>query len=307
MKKKILKPFVSGIAMVAVISGCHGNSASCGSDEEIDLTSYVDPLVGSGDHGHVFVGANVPFGFVQLGPSQHVRGWDWCSGYHYSDSVIVGFSHTHLSGTGIGELGDVTFFPSCDVSKRESKFIHDNEEVRPGYYKVTLDDGVVAEMTATERTGMHRYTFPADTAFLLIDLNYGIGWDKPVETAIIAENDSVISGRRFSTGWAEDQKIYFVAKFSQPFDACALYGDSIAQIEFAGLEKPLLVKVGLSSTSIENARLNLEAENAAWNFDEVADNAKEKWNDALGTVKVTGTDEDDKKLFYTALYHTMFA
>lgn len=307
------KTYVASLAAILAVAGALGacNSSKNTSDtEDGNLTRYVNPMVGTGDHGHVFLGANVPFGFVQLGPSQHVRGWDWCSGYHHSDSVIVGFSHTHLSGTGIGELGDVTFFPSTDVSKTESLFSHDLEEVRPGYYKVKFSDsGITTELTATERTGMHRYSFPeeTDTAYLRLDLAYGIGWDKPTETSITVESDSIVSGLRYSTGWAKNQKIYFTADFSRPFASCTMQGDSVAVFGFIEPEKPVLLKVGLSSTSVANAKNNLASENPGWDFDAVAAAADKKWNDALSTVKVKGSSEEDKKLFYTALYHTMFA
>lgn len=310
MNTKILtlSTFAVAAGVCMLYTACAKSNANEVAPES--LTQYVNPMIGSGDHGHVFVGANVPFGFVQLGPSQHVRGWDWCSGYHYTDSVIVGFSHTHLSGTGIGELGDVTLFPSLSPETREGKFAHDNEVVRPGYYKVTFEDsGITAELTATERTGMHRYAYPADadTAYLRLDLNYGIGWDAPTATSLTVVNDSVVCGERFSTGWAKEQKIYFTARFSRSFDTCALVGDSIATFAFAAPAEPVLVKVGLSSTSVDNAIANLDAENSGWDFDAMVAAADQKWNDALGTMKVKGDDETDKILFYTALYHTMVA
>ncbi|MDE7442828.1 MAG: glycoside hydrolase family 92 protein, partial [Muribaculaceae bacterium] len=156
------------------LAGCAGNDTN--TTDEQPLTQYVNPYIGTGDHGHVFLGANVPFGFVQLGPSQKVKGWDWCSGYHYSDSILIGFSHTHLSGTGIGDLGDVTMLPVTDPAQTSSRFSHDREQVRPGYYSVVLDDsGVNVELTATERSGMHRYSYPegTDTAYIKFDMNYG--------------------------------------------------------------------------------------------------------------------------------------
>ena len=299
--------FIACGAMAVTMSGCGGDKTAASA--ELPLTQYVNPYIGTGDHGHAFLGANVPFGFVQLGPSQEVKGWDWCSGYHYSDSVIVGFSHTHLSGTGIGDLGDVTFLPVTDRNQAGSHFSHANEQVRPGYYSVLLDDsGVKAELTATQRSGMHRYAYPegADTAFLKLDLNYGIGWDKMTASGITVDNDSTISGFRYSTGWAKDQKIYFTASFSRPMIACE--ADSAqALMAFASGGSPLLVKVGLSAVSADNARLNLNAENPGWDFDLVAENADRAWNEKLNKIQISTDSEADRQVFYTALYHTMFS
>lgn len=299
--------FIACGAMAVTMSGCGGDKTAASGD--LPLTQYVNPYIGTGDHGHVFLGANVPFGFVQLGPSQEVKGWDWCSGYHYSDSVIVGFSHTHLSGTGIGDLGDVTFLPVTDRNQCGSHFTHAKEQVRPGYYSVLLDDsGIMAELTATQRSGMHRYAYPegVDTAFIKLDLNYGIGWDKMTATGITVDNDSTISGFRYSTGWAKDQKIYFTASFSQPMIACE--ADSAnALMAFASYGSPLLVKVGLSAVSADNARLNLNAENPGWDFDLVAENADRAWNEKLNKIQISTDSEADREVFYTALYHTMFS
>lgn len=251
----------------------------------------------------------MPFGMVQLGPSQRVKGWDWCSGYHYSDSTLLGFSHTHLSGTGIGDLGDVLLLPSTQPGDTASRFSHASESCRPGYYKVKLDDsGVLAELTATPRTGMHRYSYPAgsDSAYLRLDLDYGIGWDRPTEVRITEENDSTITGFRYSTGWARDQKIYFAMRFSQPMARCSV-DSATATIAFASTGAPLLVKCGLSPNSEKNALANLEAENPGWDFDAVAAEADSSWNSRLAKVKLSGGSEADRRKFYTALYHTMFA
>lgn len=287
-------------------------TAACASQNdtgEATLTDYVNPFIGTGGHGHVFLGANVPFGMVQLGPSEPTRGWDWCSGYHYSDSVIVGFSHTHLSGTGIGDLGDITFFPSVNPSDTMSLFSHDSEIARPGYYKVRLDNSdIVAELTATNRTGFHRYSFPKDSenAYITINLKYGIGWDKPVDSAIKIDNDSTVSGYRYSTGWAKDQKIYFSAVFSQPFYSAE--GDSsIMRLAFHNSDAPIIAKVGISPVSVENARLNLADELADADFDSTRAKADELWNKQLAKIQIETDDISDKEIFYTALYHSMFA
>lgn len=306
MMKNIARGFVA-----ATVLGILGGSCSVKSvnEEGADLTAYVNPFIGTGEHGHVFLGANVPFGMVQLGPSQPVQGWDWCSGYHNSDTTLLGFSHTHLSGTGIGDLGDITFMPATVRNNRISRFSHDNEVCRPGYYKVLIDDGeITAELTATERTGMHRYSYPAgvDTAYVTVNLRYGIGWDSPSDMKIDVDNDSTVTGYRFSTGWAADQKIYFEARFSQPIIDYTSDG-GVMTLAFKPSVDPLLVKVGISPVSVENARENLLSENAGWDFDDVTKQAHDKWNSQLAKIKVEGKDKDDLTKFYTALYHTMTA
>ena len=166
-------------------------------------TQFVNPYIGTGGHGHVFLGANVPFGMVQLGPTEITRGWDWCSGYHYSDSVLRGFSHTHMSGTGIGDLGDITFLPTFDKNTYTVRFSHDSEYVRPGYYTVRLaDNKILVELTASKRVGMHRYTFPLSDkeALLKINLAQGIGWDKMTSCHLSQENNTLVTGYRYSSG-----------------------------------------------------------------------------------------------------------
>lgn len=299
------------------------------------LTSYVDPYIGSDGHGHVFVGANVPFGFVQLGPTQMTQGWDWCSGYHYSDSTIIGFGHLHLSGTGIGDLGDVAFMPVVGEVKTSrgslpdpssgiySFFSHDRESVRPGFYSVHLDRyGIDVALTATPRVGFHKYTFPAsDNAGVIIDLEQGIGWDAPVEGYITMESDTVVAGWRRSKGWARDQWAYFYAVFSKPMKRFAVY-DSTAVQEGTSLksrkvygraffdsekDETIYVKVGMSAVSIENAAANIAAELPGWDFNETVTRADEAWNRELEKVQVTMEDASHQRTFYTALYHTMIA
>lgn len=273
-----------------------------------DRVASVDPFIGTGGHGHVFIGANVPFGLVQLGPSQPVKGWDWCSGYHYSDSVMRGFSHTHLSGTGIGDLGDVLVLPANRRGVRSVSFSHANEKASPGFYAVNLPDaGVNVELTATRRTGWHRYTFaPSDSAFLRLDLLYGIGWDNPRQTRILEVNDSTVAGYRCSHGWADDQRIYFVARFSRPAVNAEL-SDTVATFAFAPSARPLLVKVGISAVDLAGARANLKAEGQGWDFDAVAADARKDWNDNLGRIDARFDNPRDERIFYTALFHTMTA
>lgn len=277
------------------------------------LTEYVDPMIGTGGHGHVFLGANVPFGFVQLGPTEPTRGWDWCSGYHYSDSVLVGFSHTHLSGTGCGDLGDVRILPISDIKQRDVLFSHKDEQCRPGYYSLQLnypEGGTCqAELTATLRTGFHRYVFSPDvkTPYLLIDLEWGTGWDKVTECKIAQTSARKIEGLRHSEGWANNQKLFFVAEFSEDVTLQKLQDDSLSVISWTNRSRPLMVKVGLSAVSIKNAWENLQQENSGWNFNQVAKDANAAWEKELKKIKIYTRDEEQKKVFYTSLYHTMVA
>lgn len=297
----------AAVAAFVVASGC----ASVARDGDVTerLTQYVDPFIGTGGHGHVFLGANVPFGFVQLGPSQEVKGWDWCSGYHYSDSTMLGFSHTHLSGTGIGDLGDILFVPTRDPSVSLMRFSHDNECVRPGYYSVRLEDaGVDVELTATTHAGVHRYRFAeGDSAYVKVNLAYGIGWDRPVETQVEQAGDSAVSGYRYSRGWADDQKIYFHAEFSRPMARYEKTDDTLAVCVFAPSAEPLVANVGLSAKSVERARANLYSEVGDADFDTVMERADRVWNENLGRVTVKTSSDRDKRLLYTSLFHTMTA
>ena len=274
-----------------------------------DYTQYVNPFVGTGGHGHVFLGANVPFGHIQAGPTQKKQGWDWCSGYHYSDSVLVGFGQMHLSGTGIGDLGDIALLPVTKNNEREVKFSHKAEYATPGYYAVTLANGVRVELTATQRTAFHRYTFPADAKQeqVVLDLSQGIGWDKMTACSMKQEGQNAVVGTRFSTGWAKDQRVFFVAEFSQPITHQVMEGDTLSVLSFQPTGQPLMVKVGISSVSIENARKNLLQESPNWNFNTVVADAQTVWNKELGKIDIHTNNATDKRIFYTSLYHTMTA
>ena len=274
-----------------------------------DYTQYVNPFVGTGGHGHVFLGANVPFGHIQAGPTQKKQGWDWCSGYHYSDSIIIGFGQMHLSGTGIGDLGDIALLPVTQNNEREVKFSHKAEYATPGYYAVTLANGVRVELTATLRTAFHRYTFPADVKQeqVVIDLSQGIGWDKMTACSMRQEGRNTVVGSRFSTGWAKDQRVYFVAEFSQPITHQTTEGDTLSVFSFEPTGQPLMVKVGISSVSIDNARKNLQQESPNWAFNTVVANAQKAWNKELGKIDIQTDNASDKRIFYTGLYHTMTA
>lgn len=274
------------------------------------FTDYVNPWIGTGGHGHVFLGANVPFGLVQLGPTEHNQGWDWCSGYHISDSVLVGFGHTHLSGTGIGDLGDIGFLPVSHCCATEVKFSHANETVRPGYYAIRLQDpNVFVELTATQHVGFHRYTFGADMnkAMLRIDLKQGIGWDNWRKSEIKLENPTMVTGFRQSVGWARNQYVYFAAEFSTPVTIKKQVGDSIMVLTIADVSQPVMVKCALSAVSVEDAKANLKAELPGWNFRETVAEADKAWNDELGKITVDTEDDEVRTIFYTALFHTMTA
>lgn len=293
--------------LLALVLAGFSMSVSAAQDS---FTQFVNPYIGTGGHGHVFLGANVPFGAVQLGPTQITRGWDWCSGYHYSDSLIIGFGHMHLSGTGIGDLGDIAFLPTFDAKTYTERFSHDAEYVRPGYYTVRLADSkILVELTATQRAGMHRYTYPLSSKQPLLKLNLkqGIGWDKMTKCQLTQENPTTVSGYRLSEGWAKDQRVYFVAEFSRAVKLQEMQADSVGVFSFDDATKPLLVRVGISAVSVDNAKANLRAEIKDWNFDRVAQEADAAWNDELGKIKVETPNLDDKTIFYTGLYHTMIA
>ena len=274
-----------------------------------DYTQYVNPFIGTGGHGHVFLGANVPFGNIQAGPTQKKQGWDWCSGYHYSDSTVIGFGQMHLSGTGIGDLGDVSLLPMTNPSQREVKFSHKAEYVRPGYYSVMLASGIRVELTATQRVAFHRYSFPADATkgYIALNLAQGIGWDKMTSCKFKQESDKTITGFRLSEGWAKDQRVYFVAEFSEPVKLEENERDTIGIFSVASTGQPLLVKVGISAVSVENARENLQQELPGWNFASVVSKANADWNRELSKIAIKTQDERAKRIFYTALYHTMIA
>ena len=298
-----------------------------------DYSKTVDPFIGTGGHGHTYPGATAPFGMVQLSPDTRGENWDGSSGYHYSDSTIMGFSHTHLSGTGAPEFCDVLFMPTVGEvqwlpgDERDSKsgyrsaFRHENEKATPGYYRVLLDDDhILAELTATTRTGFHRYMFPkAERANVIIDLQHR---DKVVESGIQIMSDSEIAGFRRSTGWASDQYIYFVARFSKPFKTFGIavndtLVDAIRQAEGKDVKafvrwqtkagEQILVKVGISAVDIDGARKNLAAENSGWDFGGVKKQAENAWNRYLSKIEINGGTKKERRIFYTALYHTALA
>ena len=285
-----------------------------------NLTQWVNMRIGTGGHGHVFMGADVPFGLVQLGPTSIPQSWDWCSGYHASDSTVIGFSHTHLEGTGIGDLFDVTVMPVTgevtyargtedDPASGLWSYADRRAEVsRPGYYKVPLlRYGITAEMTATERVGLHRYTFPeSGDAALVFDLQNGGCWDKATDTFIEAVGDHAVRGWRYSSGWARNQKIFFYAEFSKPFDSFTQPAPMYARAAFRTKDQEqILLKVALSPVSMDGAKANMTAELKDWDFEAVAAAADKAWNRELSKIRITTEDTEQKTIFYTALFHSM--
>jgi predicted alpha-1,2-mannosidase len=270
-----------------------------------DLTRYVNPFIGTAGHGHTFPGAIVPYGMVQLSPDTRLTGWDGCSGYHYTDSKIYGFSHTHLSGTGISDYGDILLTPT--VGRNYSgRFQHRNETATPGYYSVKLDDdNIGVELTTTARVGMHRYTFPrTDNANIVIDLAHR---DKVLDAGLRILGVNMVVGWRRSSAWAKDQVVYFAIEFSQPFTAHeSIDNERKTYFRFdTRTGAPLLVKVGISAVDIAGALKNLRAEISHWDFDKVRADARAAWNAELSKITVNGGTPSQLTNFYTSLYHVM--
>lgn len=295
-------------------------------------TDFVNPFIGTATVGHTYPAATLPFGMVQVGPDTGNKGWDWCSGYHSQDSSIIGFSHTHLSGTGASDMGDILLMPVVsepvfDAGHKEnpesgyrSRFSHSSETARPGYYSVKLDDyNVLAEMTASCRVGFHRYTFPeSNRSGFIIDLEHGME-DVTLESSVKVVGNQTITGYRHSSGFIKDQHVYFCARFSKPFEVLTSYidGEKGEERAFSGKvckiflrfktdsDEKVLVKVGLSATGEEGAMKNLEKEIPGWNFDETLQEADDTWNEYLSKIDVETINDDQKTIFYTALYHCL--
>jgi predicted alpha-1,2-mannosidase len=329
MKNKIVQVFVARplwIYSAAIFLLC---VAACSASSPVD---FVNPMIGTAEHGHVYPGATVPFGMVQLSPDTRDNTWDGSSGYHYSDTSILGFSMNHLTGTGCPDLGNILLMPTVGELKLvpgdkpgdgyRARFSHADEISRPGYYEVFLPDyQVKVELTATARAGFHRYTFPATTnGHVVVDLQHGIG-NNVIEAQLTIENDHTASGYRKSDGWGGDKIYYFVMEFSRPFDSAgvAQADKDVAGQQTTGKEtkghfdfktkagEQILVRVGLSTVSIEGARNNLHTEIPSWDFDAVAKAASKQWDKALSVFSVETPDKNLKQTFYTALYHTMVA
>ena len=311
-------------AAAVLMAACSTNPVADG-----DYAAYVNPKIGTGGHGHVFVGANVPFGFVQLGPTSIPQEWDWCSGYHDSDKTVIGFSHTHLSGTGIGDLFDITVMPVIgptvpargteeDPESGAWSYADRTKEItEPGYYSVPLERyNITAELTATARVGMHRYTFPeADDAAILLDLENGGCWDRVYDADVeVVTNDGgdviALCGHRYSTGWAKNQKVFFWAAFDRAipeveFEKGKLYAR--CKLGHTADGDQVMMKVALSPVSVEGAKANMKAELPGWDFEATKAAARTAWNKELSKIDIQCKDKDTRAVFYTALYHTMIA
>ena len=305
--------------------------AACGTppqSSEEDLTQYVNPFIGTDFTGNTYPGAQVPFGMVQLSPDNGLPGWDRIAGYFYPDSTIAGFSHTHLLGTGAGDLYDISFMPvTLPYQEAEaplgihSKFSHENERAYAGYYQVKLDDyGINVELTATERCGVQRYTFPKAESAIILNLAKSMNWDATQDTYIEAIDSVTIRGYRYSNGWARNQKVYFCTRFSRPFaqmkvDTVNVPREDkgydrglIARFEYPTQEgEQITLVTAISGTGMEGAMKNLQAEAPDNDFDAYLQKAKAAWNKELGKIKIETTDADTRTVFYTALYHSMLA
>lgn len=271
---------------------------------EGSLTKFVDPFVGTSGHGHTFPGATTPFGMVQISPDNGIRGWDWCSGYHWSSNEVVYFSHKHLSGTGATDLGDIGFMPFTGKHEFRQTFKHENEYAAPGYYAVKLDNGILCEFTATPRCAVHRYTFPAGmTKNLKISLSHNVSINLNKKLDFEAIDELTFGGFKETFGWAKDQRCYFAAKASEPYSR---QGIDTATLEFNGESVVLEIRVGLSTVSVENALKNLEAEVGNKTFDQIREEADKAWEAELSKVRIEASDAV-KTTFYSALYHAMIA
>ncbi|NLR92580.1 GH92 family glycosyl hydrolase [Flammeovirga agarivorans] len=333
MKSRLLLSLVT----IFIVAACGTKEKQTETKER--YTSYVNPFVGTDGPGNTYPGATVPHGMVQLSPDNGISGWDRIAGYFWPDSTIAGFSHTHLSGTGAGDLYDILVMPLNSKSTRMveeggnlrpvSLFSHDQEHAEPGYYTVDLlDYDIKAELTATSRTGFHKYTFPKDKeSFILFNLGYSLNWDGPTDTYIKVVDEKTIEGYRFSSGWAPEQREYFVAEFSQPFTKYQLInsvdgknlkeikGEEVKAKKTRGyfffdtpeVKNEILVKVGLSNSSIDGARKNLQAENTGWDFAKIKQQASDTWEEELKKIEIVTPNKEYKRVFYTAMYQALLA
>ncbi|MGX1928532.1 GH92 family glycosyl hydrolase [Flagellimonas sp. 2504JD4-2] len=309
------------IGLLILVLGCSPQPQKIDAVES--LTDFVNPFIGTDGPGNTYPGATTPFGMVQLSPDIGIPGWDRIAGYYYQDSIITGFSHTHLTGTGAGDLYDILVMPtnsrfSDSISENNykpySKFDHGKEGASPGYYWVDLlDYGIKAEMTTTSRVGVHRYTFPKDkNTQIHVDLGYSLNWDKPTDTFIKVVNDTTLQGYRMSTGWARNQRLFFQMEFSKPFISNEIILNSEGNFSKIILDyntaedEQLVIKTGLSSVSSEAAGKAIKVE-AQGDFDLIKKNTQNIWQKELEKIKITSQDINKKTIFYTMLYQSMLA
>ncbi|MCF8234813.1 MAG: GH92 family glycosyl hydrolase [Bacteroidales bacterium] len=324
--KRIWTVCLISVMTVLMFAGCTGKKSAY---------DHMDPFIGTDGHGHTFPGATMPFGMVQLSPDTRKDSWDGCSGYHYSDNTIMGFSHTHLSGTGVGDYGDIRIMPTVGelhlepgtaedpASGYRSSFSHDREKASPGYYAVTLDDyDIDVELTVTKRAGFHKYIFPeTEQAHIIIDLFEGVTSDKVEFAQVDVMGNQVVAGVRKTDGWADNQRVYFYAVFSKPFKDFGIlddgkqlktrektYGENVkAWFDFDFEEgEEFYIRIGISPVSVEGAKLNLMHEIPGWDFKKTLKDARKSWEDQLAKIEVEGSDEQ-KTVFYTAMYHSFIA
>lgn len=322
---KYLTIICVGLALTAItVSSCNEKESNL----TLDYTQLVNPFIGTDFTGNTYPGAQVPFGMVQLSPDNGLPGWDRIAGYFYPDSTIAGFSHTHLSGTGAGDLYDISFMPvTLPYNEAEqplgihSKFSHEKESAYAGYYQVFLQDYKInVELTATERCGIQRYTFPKAESAIFLNLKKAMNWDETQDSYIEQVDSVTLKGYRYSNGWARNQKIYFYTKFSRPFDSLQLDKSQIikdgkenghgyiARINYNTSEnEQIVIRTAISGVSMEGAERNFMAEAQESDFDSYLCKAKKMWNDALGKIEVENSDMDETVTFYTALYHSMLA
>ena len=319
-------PFLSALGLVFALGACTPNQPK---ETDVDYSQSVNPFIGTDFTGNTYPGAQAPFGMVQLSPDNGLAGWDRISGYFYPDSTIAGFSHTHLSGTGAGDLYDILFMPVTLPYKEtkegglgiHSKFSHNDEEASAGYYRVKLQDyNIDVELTATPRCGIQRYTFPKAESMVVLNLKKAMNWDFTMDSKIEVIDSCNIRGYRFSEGWARGQKVYFATRFSRPFKKMEvenadikLKGEQVGTSNIACFYfdteagDQVVVTTALSGVSMEGAQKNLAAEAPHNDFDKYLAQAKADWNKQLATIEVVGGEEDDRVNFYTALYHSMIA
>ena len=319
-----MKALYTPLLLVLILTACTSSQERASTD----YTQYVNPFIGTDFTGNTYPGAQAPFGMVQLSPDNGLPGWDRISGYFYPDSTIAGFSHTHLSGTGAGDLYDISFMPVTLPYKEaeaplgiHSKFSHDDESATAGYYRVLLKDyNIHVELTATERCGIQRYTFPEARAAIFLNLKKAMNWDFTNDTQVEIVDSVTIQGYRFSDGWARDQHIYFRTRFSKPFtsvqiDTTAIIKDgdhigtaTIARLDFdTQKDEQIIVSTAISGVSTEGAAKNLLAEVPDDNFDKYHNLTRDNWNRQLSKIEIVSNNTDDKVNFYTALYHSMIA
>jgi len=317
-----MKRFLLVLSILLLFS-CSNNSNISNAQKELPLINFVNPFIGTGGHGHTYPGATMPFGMIQLSPDTRLEGWDGCSGYHYSDSVIYGFSHTHLSGTGVSDYGDILLMPTNTINFNNgangkkgyrAHFSHANEIAAPGYYKVKLDTtNIEVELTVSKRSGMHKYQFPsAENQIVILDLLHR---DKVLEANIHKISDTEIQGYRFSDAWATDQRLYFYIKTSHSFNDIlqsppeqGMPGGRKTALTFNNPNNdPIYIKIGISAVDEEGARKNLEKEIADKSFEDIKKEAQGIWEQQLNKIVIESSNSDYKTNFYTSLYHTMIA